>query len=60
MFHLFAFVASAFDSWMVTLAFYLCFSILIIYALTNVANGKAQTVPLVGDFFQRIFSSVSQ
>lgn len=58
MFHLFAFVASSFDSWMVTSAFYLCFAILIIYALINAVSGKVQTVPIVGDFFQRIFSSL--
>lgn len=58
MFHLFAFVATSFDSWMVTSAFYLCFAILIIYALINAVSGKVQTVPLVGDFFQRIFSNV--
>lgn len=58
MFHLFALIASSFDSWMITSAFYLCFAILIIYALINVVSGKTQTVPLVGDFFQRIFSNV--
>lgn len=58
MFHLFAFVASSFDSWMVTTAFYLCFAILIVYALINAVSGKVQTVPIVGDFFQRIFSNI--
>ena len=58
MFHLFAFVATAFDSWPITFGFYLCFAILIIYALVNVANAKVQTVPVVGDFFQRIFANV--
>ena len=58
MFHLFALIASSFDSWMVTSAFYLCFVILIIYALINAVGGKVQTVPLVGDFFQKIFSNV--
>jgi len=58
MFHLFAFVVTSFDSWAVTSSFYLCFAILIIYALVNAANGKLQTVPIVGDFFQRIFSNI--
>ncbi|MGC6430458.1 MAG: hypothetical protein ACON5F_05405 [Jejuia sp.] len=60
MFHLFAFVASSFDSWMVTSAFYLCFAVLIIYALINVVNEKVQTVPVVGDLFQRIFANVGE
>lgn len=58
MFHLLGFVASSFDSWSVSSGFYLFFAILLIYGLINAIGGKTQTVPLVGELFQKWFSNI--
>lgn len=60
MFHLLGFVASSFDSWGVTSGFYLFFCILFIYGLINAISGKTQTVPLLGELFQKWFANIGR
>ena len=60
MFHLLGFVASSFDSWSVSSAFYIFFSVLFIYGLIGAIGGKAQTVPLLGEQFQKWFSGIGR
>ena len=49
-----------FDSWLITSSFYLFFAVLFIYGFTNAMGRKAQTVPLVGEFYQKIFSNLGK
>jgi uncharacterized membrane protein len=54
------FAISGFDNWTITYSFWLFFGILFFYGIFNAFIGKAQTIPLLGDFFQRIFSSIGK
>lgn len=58
MFPILGFITSAFDSWFATLGFYMFFGVLFIYGFVNAIAGKPQSVPLVGDFFQKIFANI--
>ncbi len=57
-FFLLGFAISSFDSWLMTFGFYLFFSVLFIYGFVNAINGKAQKVPILGDFYQKTFSGI--
>ena len=52
------FVVSGFDSWMVTNAFWIFFVVLFIYGVLGAFSGKKNAVPIIGDFFQKIFASL--
>jgi uncharacterized membrane protein len=54
------YIIGSFDSWLVTSSFYLFFAVLFIYGFTNAMGRKAQTVPLVGEFYQKIFSNLGK
>jgi uncharacterized membrane protein len=52
------YIIGSFDSWLVSSSFYLAFAVLFVYGLSNAINRKAQEVPLVGAFYQKIFSNL--
>jgi uncharacterized membrane protein len=54
------YIIGSFDSWLVTSSFYIFFAVLFIYGFVNAIGRKAQSVPLVGDFYQKIFSNLGQ
>ena len=54
------YVVGIFDNWLITFAFWLFFGILFIYGFINAVAGKPQTVPIVGEFYQKIFSSIGK
>jgi len=54
------YIIGSFDSWLVTSAFYLFFAVLFIYGFTNAIGRKAQSVPLLGDFYQKIFANLGK
>ena len=47
-----------FDNWFVTFAFWIFFGVLFIYGFINSVAGNPQTVPFLGKFYQKIFSSL--
>ncbi|WP_223551813.1 DUF4870 domain-containing protein [Aestuariivivens sp. NBU2969] len=53
-------VISAVDSWYATLAFWIFFSVLFIFGIVSALGGKSQPVPLLGELFQKWFSSTGQ
>ncbi len=55
-----AWVVSAANSWYATLSFWVFFSVLFIYGLINAIGGKAQTVPLLGELFQKWFANIGR
>ncbi|MFD1162976.1 MULTISPECIES: hypothetical protein [Hwangdonia] len=55
-----AWVVSAVNSWFATLGFWIFFSVLFIYAFIGAISGKSQEIPLVGAFYQKIFSNLGQ
>ena len=52
------YVSTAFDSWLITFCFWMFFGVLFIYGFINALAGKPQTVPLIGDFFQKLFANI--
>jgi uncharacterized membrane protein len=50
----------AFDSWMISMSFWIFFIVLFIYGIIGAATGKMNEVPVLGPFFQKLFSSIGQ
>lgn len=48
-------LATGFDNFMISIALYVFYSILWIYGFIGVVSGQKQLVPILGDFFQKIF-----
>lgn len=48
----------AFDSWMVSSAFYIFFFILWVYGFIGAVTGKTNLVPLLGPLFQKLFKAL--
>lgn len=55
-----AFVVSSFNSMMISMSFWIFFSILYFYGLIGAISGKMNKIPLIGDVFQNIFKSIGQ
>ena len=45
---------------MISYSFWMFFSVLFLYGLFGAITGKLNKIPLVGDFFQKIFKSIGQ
>lgn len=54
------YMVGIFDSWLITSSFYLFFAVLFIFGFINAITKKTQPVPLVGDFYQKIFSNLGR
>lgn len=54
------YIVSIFDNWFLTFAFWIFFGILFIYGFINAVAGNPQTVPILGNFFQKIFASLGR
>jgi uncharacterized membrane protein len=48
-----------FDSWMITSSFWVFFFILWLYGFLGALSGKMWVIPVLGDFFQKIFKKVA-
>ena len=55
-----AWVVSAVNSWFATLGFWIFFGVLFIFGFINAIGGKAQSVPLVGELFQKWFANLGK
>lgn len=53
-------IISNLDSWMASIGLYIGFAVLFLYGFITAVGGKAVPVPLVGDFFQNIFSGLGK
>lgn len=49
-----------FDSWMITNSFWIFFGVLFIYGMLGALTGKLNSVPILGDFFQKLFASIGK
>ncbi|MGB1231019.1 MAG: hypothetical protein ACPG5M_02145 [Winogradskyella sp.] len=54
------YIISNLDSMMVSMSFWIFFSVLFLYGIFGAVTGKANKIPLLGDFFQKIFKSLGQ
>ena len=52
------YVIGYFDSWMITYAFWIFFSVLFLYGIFGAVSGKPNKIPILGDFFQNIFKNL--
>ncbi len=52
------YVIGYFDDWMVSSAFYLFFFILWIYGFMGALNGQQKSIPMLGEFYQKLFKNL--
>lgn len=57
-FYLLGILVSAFDSWMISSAFYIFVLILWGYGLIAAIQGEENEVPVLGSYFQKWFSTI--
>lgn len=57
-FFLLSYFVGNIDSWTASIAFYIFYFVLWIYAFLGVIQGKMMLIPLLGQFFQKIFKNV--
>nr|WP_321223900.1 hypothetical protein [uncultured Psychroserpens sp.] len=50
----------AFDSWMISMSFWIFFIALFIYGIIGAVGKKMNEVPILGPFFQKLFSSIGE
>ncbi|WP_298902003.1 hypothetical protein [uncultured Psychroserpens sp.] len=48
----------AFDSWMISMSFWIFFIALFLYGIFGAVGGKMNEVPILGPLFQKLFSSI--
>ena len=58
-FFLIGYFIGYFDSWMITSSFYIFYFILWIYGFLAALQGEMKLIPLLGNYFQKWFVSVS-
>ncbi|WP_298420335.1 hypothetical protein [uncultured Kordia sp.] len=58
MFIALAVIVSYFDNWMISSAFYVFFAVLWFFGLSNAFQCEYQPIPIVGEFFQKLFKSL--
>lgn len=57
-FFLLGYFVGYFDSWMATYSFWLFIFILWIYGFSTALQSQMRAIPLLGDFFQKIFKNI--
>jgi uncharacterized membrane protein len=57
-FYLLAVLVTAFNSWMISGAFYIFIIVLLGYGLVSAIQGEQTEVPLVGKYYQKWFSTI--
>lgn len=58
-FYLLGALVSVFDSWMISFAFWIFIFVLWIYGLVTAIQGEEKPVPILGEQFQKWFSTIS-
>lgn len=49
-----------FDNWMISIGFWIGFGILFFYGVIMAASGKTQEIPLIGAYYQKLFSNIGK
>jgi uncharacterized membrane protein len=50
----------AFDSWMISLSFWIFFIALFLYGIFGAVGKKMNEIPVLGSFFQKLFATIGQ
>lgn len=53
-----AYFISQFDSWMISMSFWIGFAMLFFYGLISAFNGTTREVPILGPLYQKIFTNI--
>ena len=56
----FGYFIGGFNDWMITISFWIFFGVLFIYGILGALAGKMNSIPVLGDFFQKLFSSIGR
>lgn len=59
-FFLIGYFVGMFNSWLMTVGFWIFFGVLFIFGFMTALTGRATATPLLGDLYQRIFSSLGK
>ncbi|BAO77226.1 membrane protein [Winogradskyella sp. PG-2] len=54
------YIVSSLDSMMVSMSFWIFFSVLFLYGIFGAITGKLNKIPMLGDLFQKLFKSLGQ
>ncbi|NNK81794.1 MAG: hypothetical protein HKO92_01600 [Flavobacteriaceae bacterium] len=49
-----------FDSFMISVSFWIFFGVLFLYGIFTAISGKAIPVPLIGNFYQKLFANLGR
>ena len=49
---------SQFNSWLISMSFWIGLGMLFIYGLVSAINGNIREVPILGPFYQKIFANI--
>lgn len=58
LFFIIGYMVSNFDNWMITSSFYLFFFVLWLFGFSMALSGQMTAIPLLGQFFQKIFKNL--
>lgn len=56
----FAYFVGGFNSWLITTSYWIFFLVLYLYGMMGALTGKLNTLPVIGDLFQKLFKSIGQ
>ena len=54
------YIVGSFDSWLISMGFYIFFAVLFVFGFTNAISKKTQPVPLVGALYQKMFANLGK
>jgi uncharacterized membrane protein len=54
------YIVGGFDSWMISGPYWIFFGVLFIFGIMGALTGKLNSVPFLGDFFQKLFKSIGK
>jgi uncharacterized membrane protein len=54
------YVVGIFDSWLITLSFWMFFGVLFIFGFMTAVAGRTQPTPILGPLYQKIFASLGK
>ena len=54
------YIIGGFDSWYVTIGWYLFFGALFFFGFTSALTGKSKPTPILGNFYQKIFAGLGK
>jgi len=54
------YIIGGFDSWLITLTWYIFFGVIFIFGFMTAITGRTQPTPIVGPLYQKLFASLGK